>query len=126
MVVQGTVYCGIFHFWVRIHCYEAGYTLKIEGLRYKLRMFGVPVDGQANILSDNQAVILNSTVPSSTLRHKHNAICYHRVREAVAAGIIRIAKVDTKQNLADMFKKPKENIINQKKPADPVKFSRED
>jgi hypothetical protein len=81
-------------------------TDMIEGLRYKLRMFGIPIDGPANVLSDNQAVILNSTVPSSTLRRKHNAICYHRVREAVAAGILRIAKVDTKQNLADMFTKP--------------------
>jgi hypothetical protein len=81
-------------------------TDMIEGLRYKLRMFGVPLDGPANVLSDNQAVILNSTVPSSTLRRKHNAICYHRVRETVAAGIIRIAKIDTKQNLADMFTKP--------------------
>jgi hypothetical protein len=81
-------------------------TDMIEGLRYKLRMFGVPLEGPANVLSVNQAVILNSTVPSSTLRCKHNAICYHRVREAVAAGNIRIAKVDTKQNLADMFTKP--------------------
>jgi hypothetical protein len=37
-------------------------TDMIEGLRYKLRMFGVPIDGPANVLSDNQAVILNSTV----------------------------------------------------------------
>jgi hypothetical protein len=81
-------------------------TDMIEGLCYQLRMFGVPIDGPANVLSDNQAVILNCTVPSSTLRHKHNAICYHRVCEAVTTGIIRIAKVDTKQNLADMFIKP--------------------
>ncbi len=31
----------------------------------------------AKFLSDNQAVILDSTVPLSTLRCKHNAICYH-------------------------------------------------
>ncbi len=78
----------------------------IEGLRYKLRMFGVPIDGPANVLSDNMAVIQNSTIPSSTIKKKHNAICYHRVREAVAAGVVRIAKIDTKDNLADMFTKP--------------------
>ena len=78
----------------------------IEGLRYKLRMFGVPIDGPANVLSDNMAVIQNSTIPSSTIKKKHNAICYHRVREAVASGIIRIAKIDTKENLADLFTKP--------------------
>ena len=81
-------------------------TDMIEGLHYKLRMFGVPIDSPANVLSDNQAVILNSIVPSSTLRCKHNVICYHRDREAVAAEIIRIAKV-TKQNLEyNMFTKP--------------------
>jgi hypothetical protein len=80
-------------------------TDMIEGLHYKLRMFGVPIDSPAIVSSDNQAVILNSIVPSSTLRCKHNVICYHRDREAVAAEIIRIAKV-TKQNLKYIFTKP--------------------
>ena len=29
-------------------------TEMIEGLRYKLRMFGVPIDVPANVLGDNQ------------------------------------------------------------------------
>jgi hypothetical protein len=78
----------------------------IEGLRYKLRMFGVPIDGPANVLLDNMTVIQNSTIPSLTIKKKHNAICYHRIREAVASGIIHIAKIDTKENLADFFTKP--------------------
>jgi hypothetical protein len=40
------------------------------------------------------------------LRCKHNAICYYKVGKAVASGILRIAKIDTKQNLADMFTEP--------------------
>ncbi len=60
-------------------------------------------DSPANVLPYNQAVVLNSTVPSPALRREHNAICYHRVCEAVAAGNIRIAKVDTKQDLADII-----------------------
>ncbi len=40
----------------------------IEGPRYKLRMFGEPIDGRANVLTYNQAVVLNSAAPSSTLR----------------------------------------------------------
>lgn len=83
----------------------------IEGLRYKLRMFSIPIDGPAKVLSDNMAVIQNSTIPSSTIKKKHNSICYHRVCEAVAAGIIRIAKIDTKENLADMFTKPLAAIL---------------
>ena len=78
----------------------------IEGLRYKLRMFGVPIDSPANVYCDNEAVVRNTTSPESTLKKKHNAISYHRVREAVAARTLRIAKEDTLTNLADMLTKP--------------------
>jgi hypothetical protein len=81
-------------------------TDMIEGLRYKLRMFGIPIDGPTDVLCDNQSVVTNSSVPESTLNKKHNAICYHRVREACAAEMIRIAKEDTNTNLADVFTKP--------------------
>jgi hypothetical protein len=77
----------------------------IEGLRYKLHMLGVPIEGSANVLTDNLSVVQNSTVPSSTIKKKHNSICYHLVREAVAAGIIRIAHIPSKENLANMFTK---------------------
>ena len=67
----------------------------LEGLRYKLRMMGIPIDGPANVFCDNKSVVTNSTVPTSTLKKKHNSIAYHRVREAVAAGILRIASKST-------------------------------
>ena len=78
----------------------------IVGLRYKLRMFGVPIDGPANVYCDNQGVVKNTSLPESTLSKKHNAINYHAVREACAAGIIRVAKEPTETNLADLFTKP--------------------
>jgi len=68
----------------------------LEGLRYKLRMMGIPIDGSTNAFCDNKSVVTNSTVPTSTLKKKHNSIAYHRVREAVAAGT----------NLADLLTKP--------------------
>jgi hypothetical protein len=74
---------------------------QIEGLRYKLRMMGVPIDGPTNVFCDNEGVVKNSTKPESVLKKKHNAIAYHRVREAQAAGTIRISKEDTSTNLAD-------------------------
>ncbi len=77
----------------------------VEGLRYKLRMMGVQVDGPANVFCDNESVVKNSTKPESTLKKKHNAIAYHRVREAQAAGIVRIAKEDGETNLADVLTK---------------------
>ena len=80
-------------------------TEMIEGLRYKLRMFGVPIDGPANVFGDNQSVITNASVPESPLKKKHVAICYHRVREACASGTMRIAKEDSETNLADILTK---------------------
>jgi hypothetical protein len=77
----------------------------IERLRYKLRMFGIPIDGPTNIFCDNQAVYKNCSQPESTLNKKHHSIAYHRSREAVAAGTCRVAKEDTKTNLADLFTK---------------------
>ena len=76
-----------------------------EALRYKLRMFGVPLDGPTNVFCDNEAVYKNTTKPESTLKKKHHAIAYHRCREAVAAGTIRVAKEGTKTNLSDLFTK---------------------
>ncbi len=78
----------------------------LEGLRYKLRMMGIPIDGSTNAFCDNKSVVTNSTVPTSTLKKKHNSIAYHRVREAVAAGTLKIAKVHTTENLADLLTKP--------------------
>jgi hypothetical protein len=68
-------------------------------------MFGIPLDGPANVLVDNETVMKNATIPSSTLQKKHNAICYHYVREAVTAGIMRVAHIPSDQNLADIFTK---------------------
>ena len=77
----------------------------IEGLRYKLRMMGIEVDGPTNIYCDNEAVTKNCSIPESTLKKKHHSIAYHRNREAVAAGTCRIAKEDSATNLADVFTK---------------------
>ena len=80
----------------------------IEALRsYKLRTFGVPIEESTNIFCDNEAVTKNAIHPESTLKNKHNAIAYHRTREAaVAAGTIRVTKEDRKMNLTDVLTKP--------------------
>jgi len=58
----------------------------LEAMRYKLHMFGIPIDGPTNVFCNNKSVMTNATIPTSTLKKKHNSIAYHRVREAVAAG----------------------------------------
>ena len=74
-------------------------------LRYKLRMFSIPIDGPADVFCDNQGVVKNTSFPESVLSKKHNVINYHAVREAVAAGIMRVVKEDGETNLADLLTK---------------------
>ena len=68
-------------------------------------MFGVTIDGATSVFCDNDAVYKNTVLPESTLHKKHHSIAYHRCREAVAAGVIRVAKEGTKSNLSDLFTK---------------------
>jgi hypothetical protein len=77
----------------------------IVALRYKLHMFGVPIDGPANVFCDNCGVVKNASFPESTLMKKHNAINYHTVQEAAAAGILRVGKEVGETNLADLLTK---------------------
>ena len=52
----------------------------IADLRYKLRMFGVPIDRSNDIFCDNEAVYKNASTPESQLRKKHHSISYHMSR----------------------------------------------
>ena len=40
----------------------------IEALRYKLRCFGIPVEGPAEVFCDNMSVVNNLSIPTSTLK----------------------------------------------------------
>ena len=64
----------------------------IAALRYKLGIFGVPINGSTDIFCDNEAVYKNSSTPKSQLRKKHHSILYQMSREAVASGACRMAK----------------------------------
>ena len=69
-------------------------------------MLGVPIDGPTLMLGDNMSVVINTTLPSSQLKKKHNAISYHRVRKSVTGKIVRFAHIPSKVNLADCLTKP--------------------
>ena len=57
-------------------------------------------------MSDNNSVVLNTTMPSSVLKKKHCAVSYHKIREAIAAGIVRFSHISSEQNYADILTKP--------------------
>jgi hypothetical protein len=81
----------------------------IVEVRYKLRMLGVPISGSSLLLGDNMSVVLNTTIPGSPLKKKHLGCAYNRVREAIAAGIVDYAHVESKSNIADILTKPLPN-----------------
>ena len=76
-----------------------------DGLRYKLRMLGVPVEEPARIYCDNESVVKNTTFPESALKKKHCSIAYHKIRESVASKKVIIFHESTNSNLADLLTK---------------------
>ena len=78
---------------------------KIIDLRYKLCMFGIPIDGYAHVFCDNESVYKSTSFAKSTLKKKYNSVTYHQVRECTAAGILVVHKEDTGSNLADILTK---------------------
>jgi hypothetical protein len=50
-------------------------------------------------------VVLNTSRPDSVLKKKHNAIAYHRIREACASKIVRVTHEDGASNVADILTK---------------------
>ena len=77
----------------------------IEALRYKIRMMGIPMDVPCEIYCDNESVVKQSTAPEATLKKKHNSICWHRCREAQAAGHVRVGQIPGDENVSDVFTK---------------------
>ena len=77
----------------------------LRGLRYKLRMLGIPCEFPCYIFGDNQSVLCNTTIPDSTLKKKSQSIAYHFVREGTARDEWRTAYVNTHQNEADLLTK---------------------
>jgi hypothetical protein len=77
----------------------------LRGLRYKIRMMGVPLSGPTYIYCDNKSQVTNSSRPESTLKRKCNSICYHAIHESVAMGETLPMHIRTGENLADFLTK---------------------
>jgi hypothetical protein len=78
---------------------------RLRGLRYKLRMMGIDIDGPNYIYGDNMSVIHNTQRPDSILKKKSSSICYHAIRESVAMGESLTTHIPTLQNPADLLTK---------------------
>ena len=78
----------------------------IISMRYFLSMLGVRIEPSSMLVGDNMAVVLNTTIPSSMLKKKHQACNYHKIRECIAAGFIRYRHIKSEDNVADLLTKP--------------------
>jgi hypothetical protein len=81
----------------------------VIGLRYKLRMMGVPLDGPTRVLADNMSVVNNTSRPESQLKKKSNSIAYHFCREVVASKAAFVTYEPTATNIADMLTKTQDS-----------------
>ena len=77
----------------------------VQGLRYKLRMMGIPVDEPSFMFGDNQSVLANTANPGSTIKKKYQSICFHFICEGCARDEWRTAYVKTCENIADLLTK---------------------
>ena len=80
MVFKETEHSGELNIWLRICCDADfkgfGYCFEVQAEDV---MFGIPIDGPADVFCDNQGVVKNTSLPESMLSKKHNAINYHAV-----------------------------------------------
>ena len=77
----------------------------LRGIRYKLRMMGIPIAGPSHVYGDNMSVIHNTQRPESTLKKKSHSLCYHAARESVAMGESLTGHIPTDRNVADLLTK---------------------
>ena len=80
-------------------------TDAIVDTQWVLKSMGVPLDGCAWMLGDNQFVITSSTIPHSVLGKRHTFLSYHRVRCAIAHSVMKYCCIPSIQNVSDFLTK---------------------
>ena len=79
-------------------CYRTHHWIPIQA-----KLMNILIKGANQVICGNKSIVLSTSVPSSTLKQKHNAITYHWVREAVAATIVKVSHIAGRENVADSF-----------------------
>ena len=78
---------------------------QVMDLRSTLRYLGVPIRGMSWMFGDNESVVNSSAKPHAKLHKRHTALSFHRVREAIAAGIVGFFHIPGDCNPADILSK---------------------
>lgn len=80
-------------------------TDQVIDLRLTLRYLGVPVMEQSFMFGDNKSVVDSASIPQAKLHKRHNALSFHRVREAIASKMLRFIHLPGTSNPADILSK---------------------
>ena len=78
---------------------------QIIDLRTTLRYLGVPVCDHSYLFGDNNSVVGSSTTPDTKLSKRHVMLSFHKVREAIASGMVRFHFLRGDTNPADILSK---------------------
>ena len=78
---------------------------KLIELRLVLRYLGVPLRDTDYMFGDNRSVVDSSTLPHAKLHKRHNALSFHRVREAIASKVVQFYHIPGIINPADILSK---------------------
>ena len=78
---------------------------QIIDLRNTFRYLGVKVDQPTMLFGDNKTVVDTASIPHAKLHKRHNALSFHRVREAIVAKIIKFFHLPGETNPADILSK---------------------
>jgi hypothetical protein len=79
---------------------------QIIDLRNTLRYLGVPIRSKSYMFGDNKSVVDSSMqVVNAKLHKRHTMLSFHRVREAIASGMIGFYFIPGDTNPADILSK---------------------
>ena len=80
-------------------------TKQILDLRLTLHYLGVPLRPKSYMFGDNKTVVESSTNIDARLHKRHTMLSFHRVREAMATGMINFTHIPGSVNAADILSK---------------------
>ena len=78
---------------------------QVIDLRNTLRYLGVPIRSKSYMFGDNKSVVDSSMQVYAKLHKRHNMLSFHRVREAIASGMIGFYYIPGDINPADILSK---------------------
>jgi hypothetical protein len=78
---------------------------QIVDLRLTLRYLGVPLRDKSYMFGDNESVVNSSNMPHGKIHKRHTMLSFHRVRQAVASGMVKFTFMPGEFNPANILSK---------------------